>query len=102
MSKRKKIRKGKSRKKTKDIRLNTKSSYNVLHEHNYFHIINKKGRWFNNTEIIANDDDKCDSMPNCCIANSTSDEEDDTTLMPLSHVLKKEFKKDLLHAVRFC
>ncbi|CAI6363246.1 unnamed protein product [Macrosiphum euphorbiae] len=98
MSKRKKIRKGKSRKKTKNIRLNTKSSYNVLHEHNYFHIINKKGRWFNNTEIIEIDDDKCDSMPNRCIANSESDEEDDTTLMPLSHILKKEFKKDLLHA----
>ncbi|XP_008178873.1 uncharacterized protein LOC100574908 isoform X2 [Acyrthosiphon pisum] len=100
MSKRK-IPQEKSCEITKNIKLNTTSSYNVMHEHNYFHINNKKGRWsIKNTEKIANDYDECDSIPDWCIANSSSDEEDDsndTTNMPLSRILKIEFVKDLLH-----
>ncbi|XP_008185064.1 uncharacterized protein LOC100571746 [Acyrthosiphon pisum] len=100
MSKRK-IPQEKSGEITKNIKLNTKSSYNVMHEHNYFHINNKKGRWsIKNTEKIAYDYDNCGSIPDWCIVNSSSDEEDDsddTTDMSLSHILKIEFLKDLLH-----
>jgi len=102
MSKRR-IPREKSCGKIKKIKLNTTSSYNVMQEHNYFRINNKKGRWsIGNTEVIANDYDKCDSIPDWCIANSSSDEEDDTKVMPLSHILKIELEKDLKYEVGFC
>jgi len=93
---------------TKDIKLNTRRSYNVMHEHNYFHNFEKKKcRWpdekeqSKHTEMIVNDYDKSDSIPDWCIDRSSSDEEDDTQDMPLSCILKKELKKDLPHDVRF-
>lgn len=109
MNKRK-IRQEKSRGIVKTIKPSPKG-YNVLYEHNYFHIKNKNCRWSNKNqlnilkdqpEIIANDDDKCDSIPDWYIANSSSDEEDDTKAMSLSHILKIELEKDLLCKVRFC
>jgi len=104
-----KIRQQKSRKITKNIKLNTRSSYNFMHEHNYFRDIYKKkcqlpdeNECSDHTEIIANDNDKYNPIPDWCIANSSSDEADDTKDMPLSHILKIELERDLLHEVRFC
>jgi len=107
MTKRK-ILQEKSREITKNIKLSTKSSYNVMHEHNYFYDIDKKKcRWpdenenSNHTEIIKNNHDECDSIPDWCTGESSSDEEDDSKDMLLSHILKKEFEKYLLNEVRF-
>jgi len=93
---------------TKNIKLSTRSSYNVMHEHNYFYDNDKKKcRWpvenkhSNHTEIITNNHDKCDSIPDWCTVESSSDEEDDTKDMLLSHILKKEFEKYLLNEVTF-
>jgi len=93
---------------TKHIKLNTKSSYNVIHDHNYSLNHNKrKFRWpdekeySNYTELITNDYDKCDSIPDWIMVKSSSDEEDDINDIPLSQILKTELDKDLLHEVRF-
>lgn len=89
---------------TKNSKLNTRSGYNVMHEHNYFYDYEKKKcRWpdeiekSNHTEMkIINDYNNYDSIPDWYMARSSSDEEDDTEDMPLSYILKKELKKDLL------
>jgi len=104
-----KIRQEKSCKITKNVKLNAMSSYNVMQEHNYFCDINKKkcqlpdeNECSDHTEIIANDYDKYDSVPNWCISDSSSDEADYTKDMPLSFLLKMELERDLTHEVRFC
>ncbi|KAL5236362.1 hypothetical protein ACI65C_003772 [Semiaphis heraclei] len=102
--KKRKIPQEKSRETTKNIKSSTRSSYNVMHEHNYFYNVDKKKcRWpdenehSNHTEIKTNNHDTCDSIPDWWTVESSSDEEDDTKEMLLSHVLKKEFQKYLLN-----
>jgi len=107
--KKRKLPQGKSYEITKNIKPNKRSRYNVMHEHNYFHDIDKKKcRWpdedeySNHTEIITNNHDKCGSIPDWCVGESSSDEESDTKDMLLSDILKKEFQKYLLNKVRLC
>jgi len=107
MNKRK-IPQEKSRGTTNNIKLHTRSKYNVMHEHNYFYDIDKKNSRFpveyehsTHPEIIQNNDDDCDSIPDWCTVDISSDEENDTKDMLLSHVLKKELEKHLRNEVTF-
>lgn len=81
--------------------------YNTMQEHNYFRGDKKKNvRYYdkkvNHTEKVTNDFDEYDSTIDWSTDLSTSDVEEDIEDMPLSHLLKIEYEKDLFKKVRFC
>jgi len=88
---------------TKNITLNTRNHYNVTHDHSY-HLKNihkcqrSNGQKYLNHSVI-NDYNRYD-IPNWCVVNISSDEENYTKDMSLSEILKIELEKDLLHKVR--
>jgi len=83
---------------TKNIMLNTRNNYNVMHDHSYYK--NKKknqrsnGQTYLNHSQILNGIDEYDTI--WCVIGISSDEENDIdNNMPLSEILKIEYEKDL-------
>lgn len=85
---------------TKSIMLNTGSSYNVLHEHNYFCDSNKKrSQQLNKKKYLQN---YIDTIPDWIEVQSSSDKEDfdENENKSLSQILKLEHQQYLLDAVK--
>lgn len=87
------------------IKLNIKNNQNVTHDHNYHRKKKTKYQWpdrqkyINHAEILINDSDGCDTQPDWCAIDVSSDEEPDDNML-LSEILTMELEKDLLHEVR--